>query len=117
MFVCEKCIKPDDYHSILPVSRGPCEVCHVVSNCYEVYIHRKEPNEKYLSESAITRQGCHDWIAILKEELTLNHSARWMSEWIDTLSYLCSCTQCRRNMRENRDAYLDTEMLDKIFHI
>jgi hypothetical protein len=116
MFICEKCLKPEDIHSILPMSRGPCEICHIVSDCYEVSIHANLKKEEWLSEPAITRHGCHDWVAILKAELTLNPSADWMREMIDTLSYICSCTECRRRLRKGENP-VDTEMMDKIFHI
>jgi len=43
MFVCEKCLKPEDKHSVLPISHGRCEVCGKTSDCYEVYIHIKSP--------------------------------------------------------------------------
>lgn len=43
MFVCKECLKPEDKHSILPISRGPCEICHKTKDCYEVYIHDDEP--------------------------------------------------------------------------
>jgi len=39
MFVCEKCLKPEDKHSVLPMSHGRCEVCGKTSDCYEVYLH------------------------------------------------------------------------------
>jgi hypothetical protein len=61
-----------------------------------------------------TRKGAHDAIATMQKELKENPSADWMREWIICLSYFCSCTACRRRLKET-DA--DTQMLDKIFGI
>lgn len=62
----------------------------------------------------ITKQGTHDAIAKLEVLVKQNPSAEWAKDWIDCLSYFCSCSACRRRIKESQ---LDTKMLDGVFDI
>lgn len=68
--------------------------------------------EEWNNTTVLTRKGVHTMLKLLDNELEGTPSAIWMRDWIDCLSYFCSCVSCRRRMKKSN---LDVRMMDEIF--